>query len=233
MADLRLLDNPIWNALTTEQAHFACGNGLARRYLPEIGPLSGLVNPSDAAYDALRTVAGPGGTLALFLEEAPATRRNWTLVRADLLGQMVQDEALPSEVPALPTRAQLRRLTTSDTAAMFELAKLTEPGPFRKRTCELGVFFGIFESDRLVAMAGQRMHLPGLVEVSAVCTHPVARGRGYARAALIAVLDDIRRKGATPFLHVLSNNTAAIRVYEGLGFTERRLLHLAIVKNNA
>ncbi|MFZ1014069.1 MAG: GNAT family N-acetyltransferase, partial [Terracidiphilus sp.] len=126
----------------------------------------------------------------------------------------------------------LRRLSKSDVSAMVELASLTEPGPFRKRTSELGTFFGTFEGDRLVAIAGERMHLPGLIEVSAVCTHPDARSRGYARALMAAVLNDIREKGATPFLHVLAENDAAIRVYEGLGFTVRRPLHLAILKNN-
>jgi len=114
---------------------------------------------------------------------------------------------------------------------MVELAKLTEPGPFRKRTSELGAFFGIFENDRLLAMTGQRMHVPGFTEVSAVCTHPDARGRGYARTLIATVMRDILAQNRTPFLHVFAHNTSAIRVYEALGFTQRRVLHLAILKN--
>ena len=55
---------------------------------------------------------------------------------------------------------EFRPLTAADVPAMVELAELTEPGPFRERTIELGPFFGIFESGRLLAMAGQRTHLP-------------------------------------------------------------------------
>jgi predicted GNAT family acetyltransferase len=108
---------------------------------------------------------------------------------------------------------------------------LTEPGPFRDRTIELGPFFGIFEAGRLVAMAGQRMHLPHHVEVSAVCTHPDARGRGYARLLIATVMDEIRQRGKIPFLHSYAHNYPAIRVYESLGFTERRTFELAVIKN--
>jgi predicted GNAT family acetyltransferase len=127
----------------------------------------------------------------------------------------------------------MRRLTPSDVPAMVELARLTEPGPFRDRTRELGTFFGIFEGGRLIAMAGQRTRVPGFVEVSAVCTHPEARGRGYARTLMSAVMDRILRDGDTPFLHSFADNHGAIRVYEALGFVLRRHFHLAVLKNEA
>ena len=113
---------------------------------------------------------------------------------------------------------------------MVELATLTEPGPFRERTQELGAFFGIFDEERLMAMAGQRMRLPGFIEVSAVCTHPDARGRGYARSVMLEVMADIVDRGDTPFLHTFADNQQAIRVYEALGFTRRRSLHLVVLK---
>ena len=90
---------------------------------------------------------------------------------------------------------------------MVELATLTEPGPFRDRTHELGTFYGIFEGDRLLSMAGQRMRVPGFVEVSAVCTHPDARGRGYARIFMSSVMKLILRYGDTPFLHSFAEIT--------------------------
>ena len=117
----------------------------------------------------------------------------------------------------------------ADVPAMIELATLTEPGPFRERTIELGNFYGIFESDRLLAMAGQRMRVPGFVEVSAVCTHPDARGRGYAGMVMSEVIRDIIAEGATPFLHAFADNPA-VRLYERLGFTHRRSFQLAVIK---
>jgi predicted GNAT family acetyltransferase len=136
-------------------------------------------------------------------------------------------------VPLTLTRGEkFRPLSAADVPAMVELAELTEPGPFRKRTIELGPFFGIFQAGRLLAMAGQRTHLPNFVEVSAVCTHPDARGRGYARMLIASVMDEIRQRGKTPFLHSFADNSPAIRVYESLGFTLRRNLELAVLKND-
>lgn len=224
-----LLDNPIWSALTTDHAALALGNGAARRYPPEIGPLSGMATTSDAGYAALQALAGPGGVVALFLQETPRLPQGWTLVRG---GQLDQRIALqPALVrAALPANAQLRALTADDAPAMVALAELTEPGPFRLRTLELGNYFGIFEDGRLAAMAGQRLSLPGCAEVSAVCTHPEARGRGYARMLMSRVMEEILRTGKVPFLHTFADNYGAIRVYDGLGFWLRRSFALAVVR---
>lgn len=229
--DVRLLDNPIWNALTTEHADLALAEGQAARYPAEIGPLSGLAEQTPEAYESLRalTGTGPGGFSAQFLAEPPLGRPGWSLIRGGLMTQMIwSGGAIPAITPP-GGQAVLRRLTLADVSAMVELAELTEPGPFRARTCELGEFFGIFEAGRLRSMAGQRLRLPGFIEVSAVCTHPDARGRGYARAAMLQVMADILGRGATPFLHAFADNPA-IRVYEGLGFTHRRSLHLAVLQ---
>ena len=229
------LDNPIWHALHTEHSHFAVDAGLARRYPAAIGPLSGMADPAPHSLEALRALAEPSGRLVLFLEEPLAATAGWTLDRAAILSQMTApgsaaqrgDKAEESTISDAPP---IRPLTAEDVPQMLELTRLTEPGPFRERTHELGAFFGIFEDDRLVAMAGQRLHLPRYVEVSAVCTHPDVRGRGYARLLIRAAMREIRRRGKTPFLHVLEDNHSAIRVYESLGFTLRRNLHLAVLK---
>jgi ribosomal protein S18 acetylase RimI-like enzyme len=225
------LDNPIWNSLLTEHSPFAISNGLARRYPNAIGPLGGITRQSPENYEALRILAGPGGIVVLFCTEPPSPPPGWTLVRGGLLTQMVCLE-VPNDVPSTFTRGEeLRPLTGADVAEMVALAELTEPGPFRQRTIELGAFFGIFLSGRLLAMAGQRLHLPQFVEVSAVCTHPDARGRGYARLLIATVMEEIQQRGKTPFLHSFADNSSAIRVYESLGFTERRTLELAVLKN--
>ena len=231
--DFSTLDNPIWNALRTEHAHFALGDGLARRYMPKIGPLSGFAQPDAAAYEALRTLAGPSGVVALFLEAKPAPPVGWTMMRDGLLNQMICVDAERCIAAGRGVKAEIMRLETDDNAEMVALAKLTEPGPFERRTRELGAFFGIREAGRLVAMAGQRMSWPKFVEVSAVCTHPDARGRGYSSALIGAVVEEILKSGKTPMLHVFTANTPAVRVYEKLGFVVRRHLELAVIRNDA
>ncbi len=71
---------------------------------------------------------------------------------------------------------------------MMALTALTKPGPFGKRTHELGTYLGIRRDGKLVAMAGERLKIPGYTEVSAVCTHPEHTGHGYARILMAEVM---------------------------------------------
>lgn len=103
----------------------------------------------------------------------------------------------------------------------WSFALLTRPGPFRARTHTLGRFIGVRENGRLIAMAGERLHLDGFREVSGVCTHPEARGRGLAEALSRAVAQRILDDGEIPFLHAYAINEPALAIYRKLGFTLR------------
>ena len=228
-----LLANPIWNSLRTDHRALAVGTGRARRYPTEVGPLSGIPDQSEESFDDLRSLTGPGGVLALFFPEPlPPPPEGWTLLRHAPLSQMIWRGPKPQN-PLSPSGVNLRQLSAADVPEMLALAELTEPGPFRQRTIELGTFYGVFDAGRLVAMAGQRMRMPGFIEVSAVCTHPDARGRGLARTLSTTVMHDIFEQQRTPFLHVLPENYSAIRIYENLGFELSRTFHFAVLKKNA
>lgn len=67
-------------------------------------------------------------------------------------------------------------------------------------------------------MAGERMKMPGLSEVSGVCTHPDHRGRGYAGTLMRMVAERMLARGETPWLHAYASNAGAIGLYESLGF---------------
>jgi predicted GNAT family acetyltransferase len=137
----------------------------------------------------------------------------------------LSERATPPPVdPETGAPVEVRALGEADVDAMVELVALTEPGPFRRRTVELGGYVGVFHGDALVAMAGQRFAPPGHREVSAVCTHPSVRRRGYAAFVTARVALAILERGETPFLHVAESNDSARAVYEGLGFTTRRMV---------
>jgi predicted GNAT family acetyltransferase len=105
---------------------------------------------------------------------------------------------------------------------MLNLIERTKPGPFRKRTIELGNYLGLRVDGELVAMAGERLQPPGYTEISAVCTDERFRGRGLAGRLIRAVGHGIRERGDIPFLHASAQNTNAIRLYESMGFVLRR-----------
>jgi predicted GNAT family acetyltransferase len=87
---------------------------------------------------------------------------------------------------------------------------------------ELGEYFGCFEGDRLVAMAGERMAAGTLREISGVCTHPDVQGRGYARHLMIKLVRRQMQRDETPFLHVMRDNAGARRLYARMGFRDYR-----------
>ena len=107
---------------------------------------------------------------------------------------------------------------------MLDLTRRTEPGPFLARTVELGTYVGIRHGGTLVAMAGERLKAPGFTEISAVCTHPDARRRGYGAALTLWMAAHIRQHGDEAFLHVLEANENALRLYEAIGFRRRRMV---------
>ena len=44
------------------------------------------------------------------------------------------------------------------------------------------------------------------------------------------VMQRIRERGEMPFLHVREDNVRAIELYERLGFRQRVLVHLAVIR---
>lgn len=217
-----LLDGWTWSALTTVHASLAEGDDLARRYPAAIGPLAGMREQSEDAYCSLAGLLQGRGHGVLFLAEPPRVPVGWSIAREWVIEQRVASGAIP-EVDGVV----VEKLNHGDVAEMVALARMVAPGPFEERTIELGGYVGVRDpvSGRLVAMAGQRTALTGFREVSAVCTHPDHRGRGYARALTAHVGRAIAARGETPFLGVNITNEGAKRVYERLGFAVRRTVY--------
>ena len=212
-----VLDNPVWSCLTTRHAHLAQGDGFALRYPLEYSPLSGLPAAAPANLDALQALVGIGDAVAVAGAHVPEWPANWETLHRIRLVQMIRRQTTLLEEGG----AEAAVLAAADVGDMLALVELTHPGPFRERTIELGRFVGVRQDGRLVAMAGERMWIGDHREVSAVCTHPEAQGRGLARALMGTVINRMLRAGQTPFLHVESANERAIAMYEGLGFVRR------------
>jgi ribosomal protein S18 acetylase RimI-like enzyme len=227
------LDNVIWQALTTRQTQFAEGQDRARRFMREVTLLGALVEETPEGYVDFARVVGTGGTGALFLDEPYEARAGWEYVAgAPLLQMIFEDGKKPSGQgdSGAKVMAEIAELGLQDSPDMIELTSLTKPGPFGTRTHELGTYLGIRHEGKLVAMAGERLKVPGHTEVSAVCTHPDHTGNGYARVLMAEIMGRILARGETPFLHVRGDNERAISVYKLLGFRERKFGHFAVLR---
>lgn len=216
------LDRPVWNALGTGWAHLALGSDRARQLDPAFGPFAAT---ADGSPEALTDIsAGPDG---LWVVERHAVKpvNGLTVARTAALHQMIAPT-----VPDFPPPAfEVVPLKAVDGPEMLALAQLTKPGPFAERTHELSAFIGVRQEGRLAAMAGERMQLPGFAEISAVCTHPDFRGRGYAAGLMRLVMQRIATRGDVPFLHSYPDNAAAITLYKGLGFEYRAAMVATIL----
>ena len=225
------LDKVIWKALTTRQAEYAESFNQARRFMPEVTPLAAFHEPSPEGYDSLAGLLRTGGTVGLFLEAPYQARAGWSLVAGAPMPEMVYEGA-SAPLSRSSSDPEIVELGAADSSDMMALTALTKPGPFNKRTHELGTYLGIRRDGKLVAMAGERLKVPGYTEVSAICTHPEHTGHGYARILTNEVVKRIRSRGETPYLHVREDNVRAVELYERLGFRQRVLLHFAVLRKD-
>jgi ribosomal protein S18 acetylase RimI-like enzyme len=224
MEGMHSLDNPIWHALSTSQAHLAEGGPHAKRYAAEVAPFLAVPDAGQGA-EALAALVTPGEVLTL-IGVIPPLPSHWQVEQEAGLLQMTATR------PVAVTRPDpdFTVLTVADAPDMLALTALVFPGYFRPRTIEMGVYLGIRVEGRLVAMAGERMALPGHREISGVCTHPDYLGRGYAGSLVGHLLNAQFDRGESPFLHVNPNNAGAIRLYEKLGFIPRAELPLCQIR---
>jgi len=219
-----LLDRPVWTALDTRQASFAIGGERARRFVADVGPLAAARDDSPESLQALAELVPPTGTLLLLQADPIVVPAGRVAVTTAAGVQMIA-----SRIVDAPVDDRIEQLTEADAPAMLALATLTKPGPFAARTPSLGEFWGVKDGGVLVAMAGERMKQDGFTEVSGVCTHPDARGRGLARLLSTWVAARISARGETPYLHAYASNAAAIELYRSLGFALHRTMHVAAI----
>jgi ribosomal protein S18 acetylase RimI-like enzyme len=221
--DDALLDNPAYASLCGPHARLAQVRGRARRYPADVAPFLAL--PSPPSTQDWRDAAGlvAPGTYVASRYGGAELPDGWREVQAFDLVQMTEERVNGVDcAEAIP-------LGAADVPEMLELVAETEPGPFLPRTIELGDYLGIRRDGALIAMAGERFHLDGWTEISAVCTQPDHRGQGLASRLMGALIAGIQRRSQRSFLHVMSTNTGAIRLYEELGFRVRQQGTLTVV----
>ncbi len=221
------LDNPIWNALTSVDAGKNIGShGLA--YLDkEIAPFMGMNTWDENSQREIIRHAPPG--------------RSWfLLIKGDV--KFIEELEMISSIPLYQCfcpsinksiaekDCRIIPLSTTNVDEMIALTTITRPGPFRKRTIEFGNYHGIFEDGKLVAMGGERLHLNGLTEISAICTHPNFQGRGYGAAIVRYLTDAVMQKNEIPFLHARMDNIKALEVYKREGYEIRSEIQFYIFR---
>ena len=217
------LENPFWAALVA-QPQFGSGDHRARRYRPDIDPIAALPDEPDAdSWAALAQLIEEPEGISL-LRPSYDIPGDWTVH-----GRLPVVQMLCESAPAPPVGLAFEELTPADRPEMLELALSTRPGPYATNTPDLGNYIGVRNDGRIIAMAGVRIRIPGMTEVSAVCTHPDFRGRGLAAALTAELTARIFQRGEQAFLHAHAGNAGAIGIYQRLGYRIVRTLEHAVL----
>lgn len=211
-----LPDNVFWRSFTGAQARFAARSGGASRYAAGFSPIVAFEDPARPDFAGMAALFAPGELV--YMESVTHAPPGWRVDATTSMFAMAWD-GRPADADASFAPV---RLGPAHVERAVALATLTRPGPFGPRTIELGEYFGVLDGERLVAMAGERLEVGAFREVSGVCTHPDAQGRGLARKLMLHVIARQLARGLTPFLHVIASNAVARGLYARMGFREVR-----------
>jgi RimJ/RimL family protein N-acetyltransferase len=122
----------------------------------------------------------------------------------------------------------VQQLTAADVPALKAFYADYASGWFSEALFAQNLFFGAYEGAHLIAAGGTHVLAPRarLAVPGAILTAPHARRQGYATAIVSALVTQLYTQGfPLVVLNVFSDNEAAIRVYQRLGFrTQHRML---------
>lgn len=212
----RSFSSLVWTALQTVHANFALNNSHAARYPADVVPYAALADATHADISPLAELLAPNDRVYLIGPRPAPTRLLEVGPPLDCL-QMIFPAQSPPE-SAESGNLPIIRMTSADAPDMVGLTDLAFPGFFRSRTHEMGTYYGIRIGGELVAMAGERLAIPGYCEISAVCTHPAHTGKGCATLLMNRLLRDHAAANVKSFLHVSQKNSRAIALYQRMGF---------------
>jgi ribosomal protein S18 acetylase RimI-like enzyme len=115
----------------------------------------------------------------------------------------------------------IKHLTVSDVPALKHLYTHHPESGFSADLFPQSLYFGAYAGERIIAAGGTHALAPAhrVAVLGNILTAPEARGQGYATAitaALVATLCE--QQFSLVVLNVLDDNSAAIRIYQRLGF---------------
>tara|TARA_R110002167_G_scaffold32289_13_gene105068 strand:+ start:206 stop:907 length:702 start_codon:yes stop_codon:yes gene_type:complete len=224
-----LLNNPVWSALTTQDIDKNIGSKDFSYLNAEIAPFIGMPHWNKKhQHELLHNVPINRSWFLLIAEEVDFIA-DIEVVFSLPLYQMTCSELI--YINSSKGHVELVQLGEHHIDQMIALTQLTKPGPFTKRTIEFGGYYGVFDGDKLVAMGGERLHMDGFTEISAICTHPNYQGLGYAAKITKFLSESVFNKGQIPFLHVRADNVRAIDMYKRLGFEIRSNIYFYIIRS--
>jgi GNAT superfamily N-acetyltransferase len=208
------LDNPVWYSVSETHKNFGIDFGTVKFYNPDYCPFGGFI-----ALDNIEQFIFEYSKLAsnfFIIGQKPIVPAHLKLNNELICLQMIIHNKIETDI-----EDEIVKLEAEHLDDLLGLVKIVYPEYFKKKTAELGNYYGIYKNNQLVAVTGERMQMDEFTEVSAVITHPEHTGKGYAKQLVTHTVNAIFANSKTPFLHVAESNVGAIKLYEKLGFVTR------------
>jgi FR47-like protein len=224
--DLKYLDNPVWNALSTDQSNYSIGNELAKRFPRDVTPFVafGRDNPSDEK--EMFELVDSDESVYLFCPFNNLTNR-WVVSEEIPIYQVYY----PHTNIDLKYKNSVLELGEDQKSSLMKLTQISFPDFFRERTANLGNFWGIFSHDKLISTAGERMRVINTFqEISTLCTHPEYLNCGYAQQVLTFAVSKILDKEKIPFAHIVHSNSKSLSLFLKTGFEIRKQIPMWRIK---
>jgi RimJ/RimL family protein N-acetyltransferase len=138
--------------------------------------------------------------------------------------------------PVIVRDDNIRRLKLSDLKKIKELYSIAYPNNwFDSRMVETGKYFGYFKKDKLIGISGIHVYSSAyrIAALGNITTHPDFRGLKIANKLTSVLCFDLKRSVDVIGLNVKSDNLAAIKCYENIGFKIRSSYDECLVKNSS
>lgn len=215
MDTFKKLENPVWHSLCETHEKYALTYNNVKFYPPDVCPFGAFTHFEDTQQAMIKYAE----LVKDFFIVGEIPKKPVSIAF---------DRAVPCEQMVLETLVEpaynhtIEKLTENHIQEIYDLVWLVMPGYYKKRTFEMGDYYGIFIDNKLVAITGERLQLNEFIEVSAVVTHPNYTRRDLAKQLVAHTCKKILNKGKTPILHVADKNVSAIKLYEKLGFKSIR-----------
>ncbi len=210
------LDNPVWNALKEHQSSLCRNIGDFKFYPKDYCVFGAFTETNDP--EGIKIYAQETDSFFIVGKRPPIPKE--VILETELVClQMVHPGPIDSDY-----REKIIPLDESHREDIFKLVQIAFPAYFKKKTADLGQYYGIYKDGQLVSMSGERMQLNNYIEISGVMTHPDFRGQGLATQVIKKTTEEVLNKKKIPFLHTAIDNHNAIKIYESLGYETRRTM---------
>jgi hypothetical protein len=186
MTDLEhQLKNPVWHSLKETHKKFVIEFDGVQFYNPEVCTFGAFFDETKTAKAANKYSKLSDEFFFVSENQTPKVDDTEILLEKKIDGcQMVLNKLSNVKITE-----NIKVLDNTFIDEIYNLIWMVMPGYYRKRTFEMGKYYGIFKNGKLVSICGQRMQTNLFIEVSAVVTHPDYTRKGLAKQ-LIALIQN-------------------------------------------